>query len=50
MIDPVTGWFEMEAINDKTVANVSYVSELTWFARYPLPHKIIFNRGTEIMA
>ena len=50
MIDPATGWFEMAPILNKTAANVADIAERTWFTRYPLPQKIIFDRGTEFMA
>ena len=50
MIDPVTGWFEMAQITNKTAANVADVAEKTWFTRYPLPQKLILDRGTEFLA
>ena len=50
MIDPVTGWFEMAQINNKTAAEVANVAELTWFTRYPYPTKVILDRGKEFMA
>jgi hypothetical protein len=50
MIDPVTGWFEMAPIPNKTAAEVADIAERTWFTRYPLPQKIAFDRGTEFMA
>jgi hypothetical protein len=50
MIDPVTGWFEMAQIENKTAANVADIAEKTWFTRYPIPQKLILDRGTEFMA
>ena len=50
MIDPVTGWFEMAQIENKTAANVADIAEKTWFSRYPIPQKLILDRGTEFMA
>ncbi len=50
MIDPATGWFEMAPILNKTAAEIADIAEKTWFTRYPLPQKIIFDRGTEFMA
>ena len=50
MIDPATGWFEMAPILNKTAAEIADIAERTWFTRYPLPQKIIFDRGTEFMA
>ena len=37
MIDPVTGWFEMAKIPNKTVAEIADFTEKPWFTRYPLP-------------
>jgi hypothetical protein len=37
IIDPVTGWFEMQQIPNKTAAKVTDIAEKTWFTRYPLP-------------
>jgi hypothetical protein len=34
MIDPVTGWFEMQQIPNKTAAEVADIAEKTWFTRY----------------
>ncbi len=50
MIDPVTGWFEMAQIANKTAAEVADIAEKTWFTRYPLPQRIVLDRGTEFMA
>ena len=50
MIDPVTGWFEMEQIENKTAAKIADTCETTWFTRCPLPQRIILDRGTEFMA
>ena len=50
MIDPVTGWFEMTEIANKTAAEVADIAEKTWFTRYPLPQRITLDRGTEFLA
>ncbi len=50
MIDPVTGWFEMAQIENKAAANAADIAEKTWFTRYPIPQKLILDRGTEFMA
>jgi hypothetical protein len=50
MIDPATGWFEMEQISNKTAAEVADICETTWFTRCPLPQRITPDRGTEFMA
>ena len=50
MIDPATGWFEMAQIPNKTAAEIADITEKTWFTRYPLPQRIVFDRGTKFMA
>ena len=45
MIDPVTGWFEMAQILNKTAAEVANVAEETWFTCYPYPQRVILDRG-----
>jgi hypothetical protein len=50
MIDPATGWFEMEQFENKTAAEVANICETTWFTRYPLPQRITLDRGTEFTA
>ena len=61
-IDPATGWFEItqvptfsiddvrnnnvEYIN-KTSARISQLFNNTWVSRYPRPHKVIFDNGSE---
>ena len=51
MINPATGWFEMQQIDSKTVAEVADISEKTRFTRYPFPQRITLDRGgTEFMA
>jgi transposase InsO family protein len=50
MIDPVTGWFEMTEIANKTAAEVANIAEKTWFTRYPFPQRITLDRGTEFLA
>ena len=50
MIDPATGWFDMEEIPNKTAAEIADITEKKWFTRYPLPQRIVFDRGTEFMA
>ena len=50
MIDPATGWFEMAQIPNKTDAEIADITKKTWFTRYPLPQRILFDRSTEFMA
>jgi transposase InsO family protein len=40
----------MAPIANKTAGNVADIAEQTWFARYPIPQRIVFDRGTEFMA
>ena len=49
MIDPVTGWFEIAEIRDKSSLEVMDVLERTWLTRYPKPVEILMDRGTEFM-
>jgi hypothetical protein len=50
MIDPATGWFELEQISNKTAAKAADICDTTWFTRCPLPQRITPDRGTEVMA
>ena len=50
MINTATGWFEMAQIPNKTAAEIADIPEKTWFTRYPLPQRIVFDCGTEFMA
>ena len=47
MIDPATGWFDMAQIPNKTAAEIADITEKTWFTCYPLPQRILFDRGTK---
>ena len=49
MIDPTTGCLEMAQIPNKTAAEIADITEKTWFTRYPLPQRIVFDRGIEFM-
>jgi len=46
-IDPATGWFEMKEIHDATSETVSAAMDDMWFCRYPRPHKIGLDGGSE---
>ena len=50
MINPATGWFDMAKIPNKTAAEIADITQKTWFTRYPLPQRIVFDRGTEFRA
>ena len=50
MIDPVTGWFELHELpGDKKAHTVAQIVEKEWYARYPWPTQVIFDRGSEFM-
>ena len=40
----------MAQITNKTAAEIADITEKTWFTRYPLPQRIVFDRGTEFKA
>ena len=46
MINPATGWLEMAQITNKMATEIADITEKTWFTRYPLPQRIVFDRGT----
>jgi len=49
MIDPATGWFEIEEVATKRADVITNVLETTWLTRYPLPTEVVADRGTEFM-
>ena len=40
----------MAQIPNKTAAEIADITKKTWFTRYLLPQRIVFDRGTEFMA
>ena len=50
MIDPVTGWFEIQQIPAKRADEITNILEQTWFNRYPRPREVIMDRGREFAA
>ena len=50
MINTATGWSEMAQIPNKMAAEIADITRKTWFAHYPLPQQIVFDRGTKFMA
>ena len=50
MINTATGWFDMAQITNKTAAEIVDITKKTWFTRYPLPQRIVFDRSTKFMA
>ena len=49
MIDPVTGWFEIQQYDDKKSITVANIAEQEWFSRYPWPTQVTFDRGSEFI-
>jgi transposase InsO family protein len=46
-IDPATGWFELDSVDDKLSASMACKLENNWLTRYPRPHTIVFDNGSE---
>jgi hypothetical protein len=49
MIDPATGWFEIQQYDDKQSNTVANIIEQEWFSRYPWPTQVTFDRGSEFI-
>ena len=49
MIDPATGWFEIQQYDDKRSITVANIAKQEWFARYPWPTQVTFDRGSEFI-
>jgi hypothetical protein len=49
MIDPATGWFEIQQYDDKQTITVANTIEQEWFSRYPWPTQVTFNKGSEFI-
>jgi transposase InsO family protein len=49
MIDPATGWFEIQQYDDKKSITVANIIEQEWFSRYPWPTQVTFDRGNEFI-
>ena len=47
MIDPATDWIEIFTVPS---ARADPVAELSWLTRYPLPSKVVVDRGNELLA
>ena len=50
MIDPATGWIEIRTVPSARADLVANQVELAWLTRYPLPNKVIVDRGNEFLA
>ena len=46
-IDPATGWFELDSVDDKQSASMACKLENNWLTRYPRPRTIVFDNGSE---
>ena len=49
MTDPSTGWFEVAEIKTKRADFVTNTFKQVWLTRYPLPARIIYDRGGEFL-
>ena len=50
MIDPATSWMEIHSVPEARADLVANKVELACLTRYPLPNKIIVDRGKELLA
>ena len=50
MINPATGWIEIRTVPSARADLVANQVELAWLTRYPLPNKVIVDRGNEFLA
>ena len=50
MIDQAIGWIEIRMVPSARADLVSNIVELAWLTRYPLPSKVIVDRGNELLA
>jgi hypothetical protein len=48
MIDPATGWFEIQQYDNKQSITVANIIEQEWFSRYPWPKQVKFDRGSAV--
>ena len=44
MIDPVTGWFEIEKYEDKRAISIANLVETMWLYRYPRAIEITYDK------
>ena len=49
LIDPATGWFELQQYDDKRAISVANIVEQQWLCRYPWPTKVTVDRGSEFI-
>ena len=50
MIDLATGWIEILTVPSACADLVSNIVELAWLTTYPLPSKVIVDRGNKMLA
>ena len=50
MIDLATGWIEIRTVPSAQTDLVANQKELAWLTRYPLPNKVLVDRGNEFLA
>jgi len=49
MIDPATGWLEIEQYDDRKAISIANVVETAWLTRYPRPDICTVDRGSEFI-
>ena len=49
MIDPTTGWFEIQQYDDKPSITVANNIEQEWFLRYPWPMQVTCDRDSKFI-
>ena len=49
IIDPVTGWFEINRHGDKRAISIANLVETKWLTRYPRPMEITYDQGSEFI-
>jgi transposase InsO family protein len=49
MIDPATGWFEIQQYDDKQSITIANIIEQEWFSTYPWPTQVTFDRGSKFI-
>jgi hypothetical protein len=49
MIDPATGWFEIQQYDDKQSIPVANILEQERLSRYPWPTQATFDRGSQFI-
>ena len=50
MLDPTTSWIEIHAVPEARADLVTNQVKLAWLTWYPLPNKIVIDRGKDFLA